>query len=179
MNNKRRSKVYREEVKKQKIESALETYNEILSLEKSRKLQTEAEESIDEYEISYGSEKSNEFEESCSAEKTDNILSHNSNILTEKEYDLETEHDLEITDKAEIDEIKEWVVANKIPHVHVNKLLHILRRRVLPDLPSTCNTLLKNNINFKIESMEACDNTLGEFTYFKIKPHLQTMINVK
>lgn len=79
----------------------------------------------------------------------------------------------------EIDAIKEWIVGCKIPHVHANKLLHILRRRVLPNLPITCNTLLKNAINFKIKSMEACNNITGEFLYLKIKPNLQSTVDIK
>lgn len=33
----------------------------------------------------------------------------------------------------EVHELRKWVIENKIPHVHVDKLLDILRPRLLPE----------------------------------------------
>lgn len=41
-----------------------------------------------------------------------------------------------------MDSKKKWIVSCRIPHIHSDKLLKILRHRLLPNLPKSTKTLL-------------------------------------
>ena len=77
----------------------------------------------------------------------------------------------------EIEEIKQWVVSCKIPHVHVDKLLKILRRRLLPNIPLSTTTLLEKNIKCDKENMSVVDGSSGEFLYFGVKKNLEETVD--
>jgi len=79
----------------------------------------------------------------------------------------------------EIKEIRKWIVLYRIPHVHSDKLLKILRHRLLPNLPKSTKTLLHTiSAEYEIEEMEDSDNSIGEFTYLGIEQGLQDCVNV-
>lgn len=78
----------------------------------------------------------------------------------------------------EVEELKRWAVLCAIKHSHLTKLLAILRRRVLPELPKTAVTLLGTKNPFEI--IEFSDqNGNYEFVYFSIKRGLEMMMNTK
>lgn len=83
------------------------------------------------------------------------------------------------TEVAEIADIKEWIVRNKIAQSHVDELLGILQRRLLPSLPKRCITLLESNIKFDIKSMAAANGTYGEYFYFGVKSNLLSTIKLE
>lgn len=69
-----------------------------------------------------------------------------------------------------------WTI--RIPHSHVDKLLKILRPRIIPALPKNTKTLLKLHCHGpKVEQMEAADGSMGEFLYFGLKENLEKMID--
>lgn len=73
-------------------------------------------------------------------------------------------------DATEIRELQEWVVSTNVPHDHVDKLLKILRRRLLPSLPRCTKTLLKCDVDLNnIEKMTVSNGSEGEFKYFGLK----------
>lgn len=79
----------------------------------------------------------------------------------------------------EIKDIRAWVVDNNVPHQIVDKLLPILKARLLPEIPKCTKTLLKCNVNLdKIEPMEVSDGSMGEFIYFGIKTQLKKKVDV-
>ncbi|EZA50837.1 hypothetical protein X777_10470, partial [Ooceraea biroi] len=47
----------------------------------------------------------------------------------------------------EIVQLKEWIISCRIPHSHSDKLLKILRRRVLPTLPTCTKTFLQSTLS--------------------------------
>jgi len=66
----------------------------------------------------------------------------------------------------------------RIPHWHSDKLLKILRHRLLPILSKSTKTLLRTSAIYEIENMEDSDNSMGEFIYIAIKQGLQHCVNV-
>lgn len=81
-------------------------------------------------------------------------------------FDDSSESEEEIVlDRPEIEDIKNikaWVVDNSIPHEYVDKLLPILKRRLLPEIPISAKSLLKWDVN-NIENMEVSDRSTGEY----------------
>lgn len=80
----------------------------------------------------------------------------------------------------EIQDIRAWVVDNNIPHQHVDKLLPILKRRLLPEIPKCAKTLLKCDVKLdNVQEMEAGDGSMGEFIYLGIENELKKRVDVK
>ncbi|KAJ8664819.1 hypothetical protein QAD02_006481 [Eretmocerus hayati] len=78
----------------------------------------------------------------------------------------------------EVQQLKYWVVKNRIAMSHTDELLVILRRRLLPELPASSKTFLQtSSAYYVIEEMLDADNLLGEFVYFGIEEGLQACIN--
>ena len=70
----------------------------------------------------------------------------------------------------EIEQLREWAIENDIKHNHLDKLLAILRRRLLPDLPKSSKTFLKtSSAKYTIVEMEDSNGGEGEFVYFGLK----------
>lgn len=65
------------------------------------------------------------------------------------------------------------------PHVHSDKLLKILRRRLIPTLPMCTKTFLQNtSAEYLLENMEDSNNPIREFTYLGIAQGLKYCINI-
>ncbi|KAJ8669998.1 hypothetical protein QAD02_001257 [Eretmocerus hayati] len=78
----------------------------------------------------------------------------------------------------EVQELKYWVVKNRIAMSHTDELLVILRRRLLPELPASSKTFLQtSSACYLIEEMLDADSLLGEFVYFGIEEGLQACVN--
>ena len=86
---------------------------------------------------------------------------------------------IEQPESPETKNIQAWVVDNNIPHRYVDKLLPILKKRLLPDIPKCTKTLLKCDFTLEnVEKMEATDGTMGEFVYLGLQNSLKKKVNV-
>lgn len=79
----------------------------------------------------------------------------------------------------EITQLRQWAMESNIPQTHLDKLLAILRKRMLPDLPASSKTFLKTSLaEYNIQKFKKTDGTeIGEFVYFGIAKHLQRCVN--
>ncbi|XP_011298410.1 uncharacterized protein [Fopius arisanus] len=75
----------------------------------------------------------------------------------------------------EIQELREWALQSKLSLALLDRLLLILRKRLLPDLPKTAKTFLKtNSAKYDIEINE---EDASEFVYFGIADPLRQTVN--
>jgi len=90
----------------------------------------------------------------------------------------ETKND-ESDEKDDIAELRQWAIQSQIQHCHLDSLLLILRRRLIPNLPATSKTFLKTkSANYQIKDFRSNNNTIiGEFIYFGIAAGLQRCVN--
>lgn len=79
----------------------------------------------------------------------------------------------------EIDELRQWAVDSNIPQSDLDKLLKILKRRLLPDLPSCSKTFLESNRKFDIKCMEVSDGSSGEFYHFGLINQLKETVKLE
>ena len=95
--------------------------------------------------------------------------------LDEDEADLYIENDAE----PEMNQLQEWAVEVQIPQAYLDKLLKILRARVLPNLPKSSKTFLGTS-GSKYDISQKVDNngSVGEFVYFGLAQGLQDCVNV-
>ncbi|XP_028048790.1 uncharacterized protein LOC114255131 [Monomorium pharaonis] len=79
----------------------------------------------------------------------------------------------------EIEVLREWAIKSNIKHTHLNSLLQILRRRILPELPKSSKTFLKTtSAEYEIKQFKKPnDIVIDEFVYFGIAKHLQKCVN--
>ena len=74
--------------------------------------------------------------------------------------------------------LREWAIECKILQTHLDKLLDILRSRLLPSLPKSSKTFLGTiNASYHIEDIEDADGVTGKFVYFGIKKGLLECVN--
>lgn len=93
------------------------------------------------------------------------------NVLLEQ---IENELDRE----PEIGELRKWAVENNINQSSLDKLLTILRARLLPSLPKSSKTFLKtSSARYNIINMEDQNGNMGEFVYFGVAAGLIDLIN--
>lgn len=88
--------------------------------------------------------------------------------LVEKHSDSDDEERSENykQEVAEILQLRQWVQECNIAHSHVDKLIAILRPRLLTCLPKTCKTLMGTfSAQYNIEPMCDSDGSIGEFVY--------------
>lgn len=101
-------------------------------------------------------------------------------VESDNKKDNGSEEELIINDDEnefdEIEEIRQWALLTPaIPHIRLDGLLQILRRRLFPDLPKTSKTFLQTEIaNHEIERF----GINSEFVYFGIEKYLRQIINV-
>lgn len=91
---------------------------------------------------------------------------------------VESERTTEDDDITE--ELRHWAVESNIHQIHLDKLLKILRKKLIPSLPKSSKTFLKSNSGtYCITEMEDADmiDTCGQFVYFGIEKGLQRCIN--
>lgn len=70
------------------------------------------------------------------------------------------------------DELRDWAIECNVPHKNVDKLLAILRRRLLPNLPKSAKTFLEtDSCPYLINQTE-----YGQLVYFGIKGGLQACV---
>lgn len=104
---------------------------------------------------------------------------------TEEEYSsTEDESDVNDADEEDeewndVEELRNWAIQSNIPQTQLDRLLLILRRRLLPALPKSSKTFLKTaTAQYHIEVMKDDSGaSVGEFVYFGIAEHLKKTIN--
>lgn len=83
-------------------------------------------------------------------------------------------------DDFEIDELRRWAVACNIPSAHLDKLLLILRKRLLPQLPKSSVTFLNTTgAIYNIKAMKGVGNSIGEYVYLGIENGLNGCVDPK
>lgn len=125
-------KVYRQNKKQKKMDYLLEEYNKII-----RNAQMESE-----CHTSNGKNQVLSIQD-CSKHENDSL----------DDSELET-HDDKLSQSDVIQQLQEWIVDTQTPQAHSDRLLKILRVKLLPTLPNCTKTLLKSNVNFNVEDME-------------------------
>ena len=79
----------------------------------------------------------------------------------------------------EVKELRIWAVTRGQEHADLDKLLKILRYRLLPQFPKTGKTFLgTSSATYEIKDMLDADGSVGEFTYFSIKEGLIKCIDI-
>ncbi|KAL7287656.1 hypothetical protein TKK_0018297 [Trichogramma kaykai] len=111
--------------------------------------------------------------------------SSSSDECSQKEFDLQSRHDLEVN-IASIDEtlslkklLQIWAINNifTLRNSTIIELLHILKGRVDEDLPLTAATLLKSrSILHNTKVVETSKGNNGSYTYFGLSKVLQIMV---
>lgn len=167
----KRSKHYRDRLKKLKIDDAIRQYS---AFEKSVEYVQESSDDID---------SCHDFETDTS-KKTSEDYSITENQYNNSTMDVSDGEDInnneeviynsKTIEQSEIQELWELVIKSKVSHVFLDGLLTILKQCLLPTLPKCSKTFLQSNIKFRIEPMDAANNTKGEFLYFGIQSNLQT-----
>ncbi|KYM97373.1 hypothetical protein ALC62_11978, partial [Cyphomyrmex costatus] len=91
----------------------------------------------------------------------------------------ETENNASDEEWDDVKELRQWAIQSGIQHCHLDSLLRILRRRLLPNLPAISKTFLQTeSSNFQIKEFKSCDGTIvGEFVYFGITSGLRRCVN--
>lgn len=83
-------------------------------------------------------------------------------------------------DQLDILRLRTWVIEEKIDQNKLYKLLYILRRRLLTDLPKSLKIFLKTTeAKYKIEKMNDTEENPGEFSYFGLKKGLENTIHLE
>ena len=153
-----RKKSYKLRKKKQKLDKLVEEFGNLENIQEN---------SSDSLSGSYGSEHNlNDLDISNSNSDSDNSNNINNTVLHNEccenfvsDSSSEEEFVYEATDAREIKELQGWVVANNVPQAQVDKLLKILKSRLLPSLPKTTKTLLKCKIDLSnLEKMKVSDD---------------------
>jgi len=79
---------------------------------------------------------------------------------------------------SEIEELRKWAVTCNIPLAHLDKLLPILRKRLLPQLPKNAVTFLNTSkATYNIKVMKGAKDCLCEYVYLGIQNGLNGCID--
>ncbi|XP_011862876.1 PREDICTED: uncharacterized protein LOC105559276, partial [Vollenhovia emeryi] len=78
----------------------------------------------------------------------------------------------------ETEELRKWALECNVQHSTLDKLLLILRKRLLPNLPKSSKTFLNTKNNYKISKiLNEKQEPVGEFVYFGIEEGLRLCVN--
>ena len=77
----------------------------------------------------------------------------------------------------DVEALREWAIDGNVSRILVTKLLTILRRRAMPNLPQTADTLLKNRGNFEIVTLDNSFQKTAQYVYFGIAKGLVYCFN--
>lgn len=81
-------------------------------------------------------------------------------------------------EEPEITSLRKWYVQCRIPRVHVDSFLKILRQRLLPTLPASYKTFLRTTAaKYSIETIQDSNDEPAEFAYLGIEAGLQSCVN--
>lgn len=165
-----RKRNYSENIKRRKLDSTMEEYshflkdqNESLLMETSSNDNSSAQ-NFQFYDSDNSSSSSSLSECESVSSDINNVTDSNLKLLFESQ-------------DPEIKELQAWVVSTGTPHKHMDALLKILRKRLLPNLPKSTRTFLKCNIkNYDIIPMAVNNNSMGEFVYIGLENQLKVQV---
>lgn len=84
----------------------------------------------------------------------------------------------QIDEVPEVNELRVWAVESRCPALHLDKLLKILKRRLIPQIPQCSKTLLFTSAaQYKVDSIFDADGLQAEFSYLGIEKGLQVCVN--
>lgn len=112
-----------------------------------------------------------------------NDISDDSSLSSFFTKDIEVNIDntlLKIKEYSVVDELRRWAIECNIKHNHLDKLLSILRKDLIIDLPKVSQTFLKTSeARYEIVNMEDNNSIYpnGQFVYFGIKTGLKQQMN--
>ena len=130
---------------------------------------------LEEQEVPLENDPDDEYHDVGELEEEE-VPSENDPSETDEETDSSSSE--EFTFNGEIDELRDWAIDCGIHQNNLDKLLAILRRRLLPDLPKSSKTFLNTtHANYNIREMLDHEGNAGEFVYFGIKKGLKARIN--
>lgn len=79
---------------------------------------------------------------------------------------------------SEIEELRKWAVTCNIPLTHLDKLLQILRKRLLPQLPKSSITFLNTSkATYNTKVMKGMKDCIGEYVYLGIHNGLKRCVD--
>ncbi|KMQ85124.1 hypothetical protein RF55_16507 [Lasius niger] len=79
---------------------------------------------------------------------------------------------------SEIEEIRNWAITYNIPLAHIDVLLNILRKRLLPQLPKCSKTFLESSkAEYTVKAMRGANDHIGEFVYLGIEKGLKNCVD--
>ncbi|XP_051173417.1 uncharacterized protein LOC127289494 [Leptopilina boulardi] len=124
---------------------------------------------------------SSELDEGDGEEKEESEEESDEGGGEENEESEEESDDEDVVD--EIDEIlklKNWAIECQIHQNDLDKLLEILRFKLLPSLPKSSKTFLRTtDAEYKIEEMEDSEGGIGSFVYMGLENGLKNCVNEK
>lgn len=93
--------------------------------------------------------------------------------------DEDARYDGELIDEVpEVNELRVWAVESRCPAIHLDKLLKILKRRLIPQIPQSSKTLLFTSAaQYKVDTILDADGLQAEFSYLGIEKGLQACVN--
>lgn len=114
-----------------------------------------------------------DWEEECEPIEVDIVNNEelNNHVIHDNCSDI-LEEPLEIT------ELREWAVKTKIPKTHLDSLLKIFKKKLLPTLPSSYKTFLSTaDAKYEIEKMTDSHGLEAEFVYLGIEEGIKACFN--
>ena len=168
-----RAKKYRENVKKRKLAKKYERFENLSSDEEISNNTLSPKHACSEMENHVNSDVSDEqsvYSDLCDSDKQ--VQSDSESMSSENNDDF-------IESIIEIDQLRQWAIYSNTPHSDLDKLLKILRHRLLPNLPLCSKTFLKSNIKYDIKSMEALDGSSGEFYHFGLINQIKETVKLE
>ncbi|KAJ8677063.1 hypothetical protein QAD02_012850 [Eretmocerus hayati] len=117
-----------------------------------------------------------------SNEGTDNSVSYDENDGDDRSMSgtsSDSTTNDQLPEDYEIHELKQWSVSARIPNIHLDTLLKILRQRLLPQLPKNSKTFLgTTKAKYNIRIMTDSRNEAGEYVYMGVAEGLKACLNV-
>lgn len=109
----------------------------------------------------------------------EDIVTTDSSNNEDNDNSEETNDDESDEAQDDIAQLRQWAIQSCIEHCHLDSLLRILRRRLIPNLPITSKTFLRTtSANYEIKKFRSNDGAIiGEFVYFGITADLRRSVN--
>ncbi|XP_043478136.1 uncharacterized protein LOC122508698 isoform X2 [Leptopilina heterotoma] len=127
-------------------------------------------------------ESKNENSDSTNKSENDNSSnfndSENESVFDISDTNEDESSSEEFTFASEVDALRDWAIDCSISQSHLDKLLSILRRRLLPDLPKSSKTFLRtSSSSYDIKNIKDSLGNDADFVYLGIEKGLKARIN--
>lgn len=156
-------------------ERQFEITENVENLEENNQFGESTDDVVEAYELTNNSQNwsPNDFDNS---DESDNYANNNSEYESDNNVQDVIPEDNE---PPEVQALREWAVVCRTPNNHLDLLLAILRKRLLPELPKCSKTFLHTTeATYEVKTMIDGDNLPGEYAYLGLKSGLESCINV-